>query len=139
MASPLLEQFRKGGVSRDVRMTAATGVLPLTTSDQAELLCLLTRDRDEEIRQNAEKSLAAIAEDDLLGVRDRSESGHYRRDGQRRFGPRPAARACRSPRPTTRGSAPTFRSFGVGASVSYRTGSPRLVPKQSGSRRVNRY
>jgi hypothetical protein len=73
MGSPLLEQFRKGGVTRDVRMTAATGVLPLTTSDQAELLCLLTRDREEEIRQKAEKSLAEIAEDDLLAVvKDRS-------------------------------------------------------------------
>jgi len=75
MASPLVEQFRKGGVSRDVRMTAATGVLPLTTSDQAELLCLLTRDRDEEIRRKADKSLEAIPEEDLLGVvKDRSTS-----------------------------------------------------------------
>jgi hypothetical protein len=68
MASPLIEQFRKGGVSRDVRLTAAAGVLPLTPSDQVELLLLLTFDRDEEIRGKAEGSLQEVPPDDLSGV-----------------------------------------------------------------------
>ena len=68
MSSPLVEQFRKGGVSHDVRLTAAKGSLPLTPSDQTELLCLLTRDRDEEVRENAETSLEAIPIEDLSVV-----------------------------------------------------------------------
>lgn len=68
MASPLIEQFRKGGVSRDVRLTAASGVLPLTPSDQVELLLLLTFDRDKEIRNKAETSLANVPQEDLSGV-----------------------------------------------------------------------
>lgn len=34
MASPLVEQFRRGGVTRDVRLTAAVGLLPLKPMDQ---------------------------------------------------------------------------------------------------------
>ncbi len=68
MASPLVEQFRKGGVSRDVRLTAASAVLPLTPGDQVELLFLLTRDRDEEIRGKAEASLMDVSPEDLSGV-----------------------------------------------------------------------
>jgi hypothetical protein len=68
MGSPLVDQFRKGGVSRDVRMTAATGLLPLTSGDQVELLFLLTRDRDEEIRRKAEASLMGVAPEELSAV-----------------------------------------------------------------------
>jgi hypothetical protein len=68
MASPLVEQFRKGGVSRDVRLTAARGLLPLKPMDQVELLYLLTRDRDEEIRAQAETNLLQIKPDGLRGV-----------------------------------------------------------------------
>jgi hypothetical protein len=68
MSSPLIDQFRKGGVSRDVRLTAATGMLPLKPLDQVELLLLLTRDKDEEIRGKAETSLLDIPLEDLAGV-----------------------------------------------------------------------
>jgi hypothetical protein len=68
MASPLVEQFRKGGVSRDVRLTAARGLLPLKPMDQVELLYLLTRDRDEEIRAQAETNLLHVKPDSLRGV-----------------------------------------------------------------------
>lgn len=60
MASPLVEQFRKGGVSREVRLTAASGVLPLTPLDQAELLYLLSRDSDESVRRTAQKGLMGL-------------------------------------------------------------------------------
>ena len=68
MASPLVEQFRKGGVSRDVRLTAAAGSLPLKPMDQVELLYLLTRDRDDEVRAKAEASLLEIKEEGLQSV-----------------------------------------------------------------------
>lgn len=68
MASPLVEQFRRGGVTRDVRLTAAVGLLPLKPMDQVELLYLLTRDRDEEIRAKSEASLLEIKADNLRGV-----------------------------------------------------------------------
>ena len=68
MASPLVEQFRKGGVSRDVRLTAARGLLPLKPMDQVDLLYLLTRDRDGEIRAQAETNLLQIKPDNLRGV-----------------------------------------------------------------------
>jgi len=68
MGSPLVDQFKKGGVSKDVRITAASGALPLTPSDQVELLYLLTRDRDEEVRTSAEASLVNVGEEDLVSV-----------------------------------------------------------------------
>ena len=75
MASPLVEQFRKGGVTRDVRLTAAASLLPLKPSDKVELLFLLTRDSDEEVRQKAESSLMDVPEQELDGVfRDRATS-----------------------------------------------------------------
>jgi len=68
MASPLVEQFRKGGVSREVRLTAASGALPLTPLDQTELLYLLSRDIDEEVRATAEASLLALPAEDVEAV-----------------------------------------------------------------------
>src|SRR3989304_1897178 len=68
MTSPLVEQFRKGGVSRDVRLTAAAGLLPLKPMDQAELFQLLTRDRDEAVRSKAEASLLEMKPESLQGV-----------------------------------------------------------------------
>ena len=68
MTSPLVIQFRKGGVSKDVRMTAASGALPLKPSDQIELLYLLTRDKDEEISGTAERSLLEVDDEALVGV-----------------------------------------------------------------------
>ncbi len=73
MISPLVEQFRKGGVTRDVRLTAAVGLLPLKPMDQVELLYLLTRDRDEEIRA---KSRDQSAGDQGRQLARRAE-GHF--------------------------------------------------------------
>ena len=68
MASPLVDQFRKGGVSRDVRLTAAAGALPLKPMDQLELLYLLTRDRDDEVRDKADASLRQVKVENLQNV-----------------------------------------------------------------------
>lgn len=68
MSSPLVTQFRRGGVSRDVRLTAASGALPLSPADQVELLFLLTRDSDEEVSRQAESSLQAQEDGILVSV-----------------------------------------------------------------------
>lgn len=68
MSSPLVNQFKKGGISRDVRLTAASGALPLTPFDQLELLFLLTRDKDEEVGKKAAASLRALPPSDLAHV-----------------------------------------------------------------------
>lgn len=68
MSSPLVTQFRRGGVSRDVRLTAASGALPLSPADQVELLFLLTRDQDEDVSQQAESSLQALDDASLVSV-----------------------------------------------------------------------
>jgi len=68
MNSPLVRQFRRGGVSKDVRMTAATGALPLSPADQIELLFLLTRDRDDAVSAQASTSLEAMDEASLISV-----------------------------------------------------------------------
>ncbi len=68
MSSPLVTQFRRGGVSRDVRLTAASGALPLSPADQVELLFLLTRDRDEDVSRQAESSLQSLDDSSLVSV-----------------------------------------------------------------------
>jgi len=68
MSSPLVTQFRRGGVSQEVRLTAASGALPLSPSDQVELLYLLTRDSDEGVSATAESSLAGLEEESLVTV-----------------------------------------------------------------------
>ncbi len=68
MSSPLVNQFKKGGISRDVRMTAASGALPLTPFDQVELLFLLTRDSDEDVSKTAQKSLLGVSPQALAMV-----------------------------------------------------------------------
>ena len=68
MSSPLVTQFRRGGVSKDVRLTAATGALPLSPAEQIELLFLLTRDSDDAVSAQASTSLEAIDEASLISV-----------------------------------------------------------------------
>ena len=68
MSSPLVNQFKKGGISRDVRLTAASGALPLTHFDQVELLFLLTRDSDEDVTKTAQRSLLGVSPSALATV-----------------------------------------------------------------------
>jgi hypothetical protein len=64
--NPLVEQFKKGGVPKDVRLVAAQGTLPLGPLDLLELLVLLTGDSDQEIRDAAHKTLSEQPADLLL-------------------------------------------------------------------------
>jgi hypothetical protein len=70
--NPLVEQFRKGGVPRELRLMAAQGALPLKPADLVDLLEQLLADVDEPVRQAASGSLAGIAVDEMLPIlRDR--------------------------------------------------------------------
>ena len=55
--NPLIEQFRRGGVPRDLRLMAAQGLLPLKPEDVVELWVDLLGDPDEGIRDAARRSL----------------------------------------------------------------------------------
>jgi hypothetical protein len=66
--NPLVEQFMKGGVPRELRLMAAQGALPLKTVDLAEMLHHLLRDADAEVCATAEKTLKGIPLDDFRPV-----------------------------------------------------------------------
>jgi hypothetical protein len=51
-----------------VRLTGASGALPLTPFDQVELLFLLTRDSDEEVARTAQRSLLGVSPSALATV-----------------------------------------------------------------------
>jgi hypothetical protein len=63
--SPLLDFFRRGEVAKDVRLLAARGTLAPRAHEQIALLVLLTEDGDDEVRESAEATLAAIPRDSL--------------------------------------------------------------------------
>jgi hypothetical protein len=67
-ANPLVDQFRKGGVPRDLRLMAAQGALPLKPGDFLELLHLLLDDKDDEIRTAADATLMGIAPAEMLPI-----------------------------------------------------------------------
>jgi hypothetical protein len=66
--NPLVEQFRRGSVPRDLRMMAAQGLLPLNPVDVTELLHHLLSDSDSAIRETAGTTLGAIPESDMLAL-----------------------------------------------------------------------
>lgn len=66
--NPLVEQFRKGGVAKELRLMAAQGALPLGPVDLLELLHFLLSDAAEEIRGEAQKTLAGVPKDELLPI-----------------------------------------------------------------------
>ena len=66
--NPLVLQFRRGGVARDLRLMAAQGLLPLKPEDLLELWTGLVRDADSAIRAAAEKSLTDFAAAELMPI-----------------------------------------------------------------------
>ena len=74
--NPLVEQFRRGGTDRELRLMAAQGLLPLAPADLVELWSDLVRDPDEAVRGAATDSLTALSVDECLPIaRDRSTPG----------------------------------------------------------------
>ena len=66
--NPLVEQFRRGGVAREMRLMAAQGVLPLKPEDLVELWTNLVGDPDEGVRTAAEGSLAGFPAAELQPI-----------------------------------------------------------------------
>ena len=66
--NPLVLQFRRGGVARDLRLMAAQGLLPLKPEDLLELWTGLVGDADDAVRTAAEKSLTDFAAAELLPI-----------------------------------------------------------------------
>jgi hypothetical protein len=66
--NPLVEQFRKGGVPRELRLMAAQGALPLTPGDLVDLLQHLLSDADAAVAEAARGSLGGIGVDELLPI-----------------------------------------------------------------------
>src|SRR5262245_24562043 len=66
--NPLVLQFRRGGVARDLRLMAAQGLLPLKPEDLLELWTGLVGDADDAVRTAAERSLTDFAAAELLPI-----------------------------------------------------------------------
>jgi hypothetical protein len=66
VTNPLIEQFRRGGVPKELRLMAAQAALPLKSDDLLELLTDLVRDPEAEVREAAQASLAGFAGAELL-------------------------------------------------------------------------
>ena len=66
--NPLVEQFRRGGVPRELRLMAAQGLLPLKPEDLVEMWTDLVHDDDEGVRAAAEKSLGELPETEFLPI-----------------------------------------------------------------------
>jgi hypothetical protein len=72
--NPLVEQFRKGGVPRELRLMAAQGALPLKPADLVDLLQQLLGDADEAVRDASSASLGGMPVDELLPILKDKES-----------------------------------------------------------------
>ncbi len=66
--NPLVEQFRRGGVARELRLMAAQGLLPLKPEDLLEMWTDLVSDSDEGVSTAAEKSLASFPAAELQPI-----------------------------------------------------------------------
>ncbi len=66
VTNPLIEQFRRGGVPKELRLMAAQAALPLKPDDLLELLTDLLRDPDAPVREAAQASLAGFPAPEFL-------------------------------------------------------------------------
>ena len=73
-ATPLLEMFKRGEVTTDVKMAAAQGALAPRALEQLGLLALLVRDPDAEIASTAEKTMQAMSLDAVAAVLARPDA-----------------------------------------------------------------
>jgi hypothetical protein len=71
--TPLLDFFRRGEATRDVRMLAAEGTLAPRAHEQLAILVLLLEDSDPEIRLMADATLSRIPIDALKAFLARSD------------------------------------------------------------------
>jgi hypothetical protein len=66
--NPLVDQFRKGGVPKDLRLMAAQGALPLKPEDLLELWTDLVHDKEPEIQEAATKSMTTFPAAEFVPV-----------------------------------------------------------------------
>jgi hypothetical protein len=66
--NPLVDQFRKGGVPKDLRLMAAQGALPLKPEDLLELWTDLVRDKEPSVQEAATKSITTFPVAEFLPV-----------------------------------------------------------------------
>ena len=74
LRTPLLDMFRRGEVSRDVKMLAARGAMAPRAHEQLSLLVELVNDPDLEIRLAAEETIEAIPREALTAFLARSDT-----------------------------------------------------------------
>jgi hypothetical protein len=74
--NPLVDQFRRGGVPKELRLLAAQGALPLKPEDLVDLWHHLLHDADGEIREAAGGQLKGFPAAEFLPIlRDRATPG----------------------------------------------------------------
>jgi hypothetical protein len=66
--NPLVDQFRKGGVPKDLRLMAAQGALPLKPEDLLELWTDLVHDKEPQVQEAATKSITTFPAAEFLPV-----------------------------------------------------------------------
>jgi len=65
---PLLDTFKRGEVTRELRLLAAQGAVAPRAEEQLELLVMLTGDADPEIAATAERTLESIPASELSAI-----------------------------------------------------------------------
>jgi hypothetical protein len=78
--TPLVDCFRRGEVTRDVRLEAAAGTLAPRAHEQVALLMLLTEDGDAEIAATAEATIRRMPVGPLAAYLSRSDVSQDVRD-----------------------------------------------------------
>ncbi len=68
VTNPLVEQFRKGGVPKDLRLMAAQGALPLKPEDLLEMWTDLIHDSEPAVKDAAAKSISTFAVAEFLPI-----------------------------------------------------------------------
>lgn len=72
--SPLVEAFRRADVPREVRLDAASGKVAPRGQEQLALFALLVDDADTDVRETAERTLAAIPAAAIADVLARTDT-----------------------------------------------------------------
>src|SRR5712691_2237815 len=67
-SNPLVEQFKKGGVAKELRLMAAQGALPLGPVDLLDLRHYLLEDKEAEIREQAQQAMTGVPKEELLPI-----------------------------------------------------------------------
>ena len=70
----MLDFFRRGEVTRDLRLLASRGAIPFRPLEQLGILVVLTSDHDAEIRQTAEQTISTLRGDVVGGIIARSDA-----------------------------------------------------------------